>query len=67
MGLDDPNVVDLLLDAKGTQATSCDATCTSARGTLNHLAWPDGMGAAGDSSTDWERAMITFLRNHPLP
>lgn len=44
--------------------SSCDASCTSVRALLSHLAWPDGVHDS--SGRDYEDDMLAFFARHPL-
>lgn len=63
----DPNAGWRIVTGTGTVAGRCTAAaqCTPTIATLNHLRWPDGV--ADGSGIDHERAMLDFLRSHPLP
>jgi hypothetical protein len=57
----------LIIAGTGQIVSSCSGTalCTKGGATLNHIRWPDGI--ADKSNIDHEPAMLTFLRQHPLP
>lgn len=58
------NVVDRVVLGSGAVG-ACEATCTRATATLQHVQWPDGV--ADRSGVDHEPAMLAFLRDHALP
>ena len=61
----DGAAVDVIIDENAAQVGSCATSCSEVQGTLNHLRWPDGLRQ--DGATDWEPAMLDFLRAHPHP
>lgn len=58
----DANVTQVIIDKDAAQVGSCAASCGAVQGALNHVRWPDGKG--NDGLTDWEPAMLDFLRTN---
>jgi dienelactone hydrolase len=56
-----PNSQWQLIDRFGKPATSCDASCTAVRASLNHLRWPD-LIANNPLGTDTELPIMNFLK-----
>ena len=60
----DPNVAQVIIDKNSVPVSACTpaALCTAAAGTINHLAWPDGLHDG--SGVDGEVAILQFLKDH---
>lgn len=61
------NLDRLIIDGTGGNAQAClpPARCDHSKAVFNHIRWPDGKSSL--DSIDVEPAMLTFLRDHPLP
>lgn len=63
------DVTDVIVDGQGVERSTCQAICTSAAATLQHIRWPDGV--ADDSGNDYEPRMLdcasyaAFFRSSP--